>query len=258
MKFKRKLFLGLVFILLFFVAGWKFRLLNIKQIEVNNNGASCINQELIKDELELIGENIFLVNEKNVLIKVTSEYPCVKNLNIEKKIPQKVVVNLEGRKALTRIVTYTPTLEVDISEIISSTSALADWSTPSSPSGKLFIIDGEGVVFGESEDYALPMLFIQEENLNLGERLDKAIFANISIIFEKLGKLNLGISEAKLTDNYLLVKTHPQLIFSLRKDILTQLASLQLILQKAKIDGREMKIVDLRFDKPVVTYLPKK
>ncbi|KKS13713.1 MAG: hypothetical protein UU67_C0020G0034, partial [Candidatus Daviesbacteria bacterium GW2011_GWB1_41_5] len=56
----------------------------------------------------------------------------------------------------------------------------------------------------------------------------------------------------------LIIFAQYKVILSLQKDIPLQLASLQLITEKAKIDGRLIEVVDTRFNKPVVVYAPKK
>ena len=64
----------------------------------------------------------------------------------------------------------------------------------------------------------------------------------------------------KIENNNLIVLTDPILLFTLSKtrdsqdSIYNTLISLQLILNKAKMEGKLIKIVDLRFDKPVVEY----
>lgn len=45
-----------------------------------------------------------------------------------------------------------------------------------------------------------------------------------------------------------------EVIFSNKKDQITQLDSLQLIFARAKIEGKKMAKIDLRFNKPVVIY----
>ena len=52
----------------------------------------------------------------------------------------------------------------------------------------------------------------------------------------------------------ILFKDNLQVIFSLKKEIEVQLDSLQLISSRAKIEGKKIKRLDLRFDKPVVVY----
>jgi len=43
-------------------------------------------------------------------------------------------------------------------------------------------------------------------------------------------------------------------LFNLTKDVNEQLDSLQLISSRAKIEGKQITRIDLRFDKPVIAY----
>jgi len=49
-----------------------------------------------------------------------------------------------------------------------------------------------------------------------------------------------------------LLKNKVQVFFTGQKEIGLQLDSLQLIFNRAKIEGKEIKKIDLRFDKPVI------
>jgi len=88
--------------------------------------------------------------------------------------------------------------------------------------------------------------------------LDEGLFKKISTVFTETRKYEINISEAEVLDQDFLVLSPRKIAFSLKRDILKQLVSLQLILQKAKIDESMIETVDLRFDKPVVKFLPKK
>lgn len=50
------------------------------------------------------------------------------------------------------------------------------------------------------------------------------------------------------------LKNGESVIFSLEKDIDEQINSLQMILKRFKIEGRQFEKIDLRFEKPVITY----
>jgi len=69
---------------------------------------------------------------------------------------------------------------------------------------------------------------------------------------------NLILSKVQLEDEgrALMAVFSGELIclFTLEKEIESQLASLQFILWRAKMEGKSLKTVDLRFDKPVVKY----
>lgn len=52
----------------------------------------------------------------------------------------------------------------------------------------------------------------------------------------------------------LFIDTDEQVILSLQKDLATQIASLQLTIAHLTIDGRRFRLLDFRFDKPVISY----
>ena len=74
-------------------------------------------------------------------------------------------------------------------------------------------------------------------------------------------KMGISVNESFLNDSFFIIKDETsviKVIFRLKNEVDIQLASLQLILDKAKIDEKELEFIDLRFDKPVVRYAPKK
>ena len=80
---------------------------------------------------------------------------------------------------------------------------------------------------------------------------------NIIKIFDKTKSLGIEIKQAWLRENILVTETIPKMIFKL-DNVDSQLASLQLILSEAKIESKELEIIDLRFDKPVIKFAPEK
>ena len=96
-------------------------------------------------------------------------------------------------------------------------------------------------------------------------------FANVSVISplakNKLSKLNnlenqlskekiLFTSVSASADGSFTVKLKDggEVILSSKKDIGSQLSSLQLILSRLTIEGKKLKILDFRFDNPVVSF----
>ena len=77
-------------------------------------------------------------------------------------------------------------------------------------------------------------------------------------ILDKVKIYRLSITEASIFEDVLMNNTAPKIIFKLRNDIDKQIASLQLILEKAKMETSKLEFIDLRFDKPIVRIAPKK
>jgi len=53
---------------------------------------------------------------------------------------------------------------------------------------------------------------------------------------------------------FITLKEGEEIIFSAKKDIEQQIASLQLIMKHFTIEGKLFKRIDFRFDNPVVTF----
>lgn len=111
------------------------------------------------------------------------------------------------------------------------------------------LVDEDGAVLGRTPKTNLPVIFGSQAE---DERIKKAI--DILLAFQlnlwEAGEIRLSSErylEIKLKDNL-------EIIFSLQKETQIQLDSLQLIFSRAKIEGRKIKKIDLRFDKPVVSY----
>lgn len=253
MKFNKLLFLPLILALFIFFV-WKSGILNIRRVDTEIIEAKCVTEEQVKMESSLPGGNILFVGEDAVRNKLLDKFICVKSVVIQRKFPGAVKLTVEGRVAMASVMTFK---DDKLEATPSSQSALLDWSSPQ-PASQQFLADDKGVLFAEFQNGGLPKLFLPEQTVKIGQRLDEGLFKKISTIFVETKKSDINVTEAVVRDQDFLI-LHPQKItFSFKKDILKQLVSLQLILQKAKIDESMIETVDLRFDKPVVKFVPKK
>lgn len=258
----KKIFLLFVFISVVFVV-WNNGILNIRRINIERRDTFCVvSEENIKSSLDLIGKNILFIDENGVNKKLLNKFPCIKNIKLDKKFPQEIKITINERNALASVIPFegTALLVNNLEATPSSQSALLQWSFPSFFE-KQFLVDETGFVFSADRKDDTPLLFWPDKNIKVGYQLNKNDFDKISQIFVKLRDLedlNFGSNiKTKVVNKSFLVQTAPRIVFSLEKDVLRQLASLQLILQKAKIEKKVMETVDLRFDKPVVIYYSK-
>lgn len=74
----------------------------------------------------------------------------------------------------------------------------------------------------------------------------KIELAKASLNFDRFEKTNEG--------NYLVVIGKSNIFFNQSKDSASQVSTLQTLLSKAKIEGRQVKKVDFRFEKLIVEY----
>lgn len=223
-----KKILILALLILIIAVSWlmaKYWVVKVVQVKLSN--VNCVDEEGVKSELGLRDKNMLLVNFNNLENKLKSKYICIKKSNFTKQLPDKLLIDVNGRIG---------TAVVGVS----------------SGSAEFYLVDDEGIVFSKTERIGLP--FILVTNLDL----DKNLLAKAVRILQKIEEINLTVNEAIVDSNQtMLINSDPKLQFNLNQDIEVKLASLQLILDKAKIDNEKMDFIDLRFEKPVVKFTPK-
>lgn len=263
-KFQKRLVILLLSISTVFII-WKLGVFNINKINVTISNVVCANEEDIEKVTGLSGKNILFTDSVKIKENLQNQFPCIKEVELKKSFPNTVNLNIAGRNVFARLVSFNSvSLSLkNLEATPSSTAALLDWSKPNL-SSLAFLADEEGVIFKEGEESSLPFVLLPEPELKIGQKLDGELFAKLAQIFNKLRELNFGTLQtgnlndvalsAKVVDGAVLIHDEEKVVLSLQKDLLRQLASLQLILEKAKIDGDVIEMIDLRFDKPVVVY----
>lgn len=78
--------------------------------------------------------------------------------------------------------------------------------------------------------------------------------SNLANLLRKSG-INYSLISSSSDLSYLVkLETGEEIIFSSKKDLNSQVSSLQLVLSRLKIEGKSFKRLDLRFDQPVVVF----
>lgn len=222
----------------------------VKKIIVSD--VSCATADEVRQRLAIQGKSIFFI--KGDLTEKVQSILCIESTSYTKKYPDTIDLTIKEREAIVRLSSYVKNLDLDLGEAsVSSQTALIDWSFPVSSQSSFAVADKTGLIFAETSDFGLPVLLVEGVDLKLGEKVKDPNFYRIQVIISKLKEL-VGFNLMKLDGISVLIDATPKIAFSIERDELIQLGSLQLLLQKAKIDGREIKYVDLRFNKPIVTY----
>lgn len=253
MVFKSKVKKGrqiafLIILLVAFILGGGLFLLStnfqIKAVNIKTNNISCTDENKIRSSLNL-PTNIFLLNENDLEKNLKNLYFCIGEVSLIKKYPSQIEIFVFGRAPSVFL--------VEILEVGSEESSI---SGEASRSG--FIADRAGVIFSKSEsNFGLPVILI-EDQLKLGEEIEQNAVEICLKVIEELQKVESNIDKFLIKPQKLVTSLgKPRIIVSLQKDIKVQLTALQLILQKAKIDNKELESVDLRFENPVIKYASK-
>lgn len=250
-----------IIIILIFVLV-KFNPFNVKEVEVKAERVDCVNSEDLKTTADLLGQNILLIDGIFLEKKLKDNYFCVRRIKVDKNLPNEIILSVSGRQPVAILVGTKDKIEVSTSSGEASLSAEQASSSAMfnfMGGGDQFLVDDEGVIFSKDISGENPKIFFEGIILSVGEKLEDGVIKNALKILERVKIFGVDVNEAKIySQNTLLVKAAPKMIFSLNSSIDLQLAALQLLLEQAKINEENMEFVDLRFEKPIVKYAPRK
>jgi hypothetical protein len=244
--------------------------LKIKDVVIEANQLTCTTADQIKQQVNVVGQNFLLVKVTDLENKLRKQYICLDNIKVEKKFPDQLDVNVKNRLpvALVSVIKAKPSLQLNLTEATpSSQTALLDFSVPAPAPDSLYLVDKNGVIYADSQsqDIGMPFFYLVDNSVYIGRIIDKDGLNNLLKVLDQLSKWEIYSSHVKDNQTELLIDGQPKLVFSLTKDVKEQLASLQLILEQAKMnsnpiqsDSKYINLVDLRFNKPIVIYAPKK
>ncbi len=260
------LFILLILGLGFFI--YRIGLLNIKSVNVNLHQVDCASKQQIMDQAGLIGQNFFLLNKSAVANNLKTKFLCVGMVEISRNFPSTVILNISGRTAaaiLTKVgekgATASANLVDQFSQAEATDSAEASGSAQVNDlSGPSFLVDVDGVIYSNKiEQIVAPRVYISDISLSLGQTLSGSLIISTLKILSAVKNLGIDPKESQIySKSILLISSTPKMIFLLDDKINEQIASLQLIYGQAKIDHKTLEFIDLRFDKPVVKFAPKK
>lgn len=93
---------------------------------------------------------------------------------------------------------------------------------------------------------------LSKEALNIASQND----ASLGIVERLLHEKNIHYTSVTASDNALTVmlEKDKKVILSQKKDLSLQISSLQFILSRLTMEGREFSSLDLRFDKPTIIW----
>jgi len=237
------LFLALIYVFL------RSDFWRVKEVKCRFNQLDC-NQEIAEQITELsLGNNLLFFPRQTTIKKIKEILIQVDTVSIKKIIPNKILFELSSRKPVVA-------LAVELSpESESTVSAKPQFSL----TGVYYLTDEQGVVVKKMEESQnLPLiLFNHDPQLKNGEKITQE---EVQKTIEILMGMKLRLLEPKVSrpvsfrEIEIWLGNEVLVLFSGQKDISIQLDSLQLIYSRSKIEGKQVKKIDLRFDKPVVVY----
>lgn len=256
-KLLKKIFFLLVFLILL-LGGFYFiksDFFAVKKINIETDNLSCVDEGEIKTALDFFGKNIFFIDLKKKEDGLKIKFICIRNIDFSKSYPDSLDVKVSGRR---------PEIIFVNSKLNESSGSAIEKiiNTPSSQSADIFeggeeyILDSEGVIFGK-DGVNLNKVYVFLD-ISVGEKIEQILVENLIKIFEKIKDFGINNPDFVLeSENLIIINTSPMIELRINGGIDNQLAALQLILEKAKIDNASIEFIDLRFDKPIVKYSSK-
>lgn len=209
----------------------------VKRIDCRLNGQECPPE--IKGELMKFfqGESILSLSPSEAAEKIKNSPLRISEAVVKKRFPYGLglVFELEERKPKAAVI------------------------NEGNSEGGFYLVDQDGFLLEKTAEVpSLPLVFTtQLPERQIGEKfevdeLEKAIFILVDLQLRLLKPKLARVASPREIEVWF--EGNAQAIISPQKNLNEQLDSLQLIFSRTKIEGEKPKRIDLRFDKPVISY----
>jgi len=211
---------------------WQADIFKIKNVICRINEQPCPMDVWADLTRTATRENIIFLSTQKLARQLEKKIPLLETVKIKKIFPDKILFEFRKRSAAAAI-------KVDGQK-------------------RFLIVDEDGFLLEKVKKTNLPIILTDQSiGLSIGGRLDRdEVVWTIAL----LKNLKLKLLEPQVTKIVsprrieLTLKGGPVVVFSSRKEAEIQLDSLQFIFSRAKIEGKRISKIDLRFDKPVAVY----
>ena len=238
---------GLLVALIIFLG--RSQLFNINKVSCHLQQHPCP-LEFEKVLVSFYGQNIFKLNDDLIKDKLIEMDNSITDINISKRLPD--VVNIE----MSRRVSVAQLVKVDQLEFIGLESTQSA-TISGKVNGWYYQLDKSGEIFSQRDQSLpnLPLVMVASSfSLGIGKSAISELVAQLIgqlqghyVSFESITILDSSTVIIKVISSaYAILDSH--------QSFAPQVASLQYILSKSKIGQENPAKIDLRFDKPVLTY----
>ena len=218
----------------------------IEKITCRLDDQDCPPDLLAKTTELSLGKNLIFFPKQSFEQNIQNNFPQTGEIKIKKGFFKNISFFIASQKAVAALAVQLPLSN-------EATSSGQEFSL----SGVFYWLTQDGTVLGKT-DHAddLPLVLIEKDpNLNVGQVFQQE---ESTVIMPLLMGLKLHVIDFKLIrivslrEIEIWLQGQILVLFNGEKDLESQLDSLQLILSRAKIEGKSIKKIDLRFDKPVI------
>lgn len=229
-KIKLFLFFLLLCLILFFVLFFFNQFFLVKKIEIISE-----KKFLLANQNELLNKNLIFINKNKIAKKIIKENSLLKDVVVSKTWPNSIKLY---------VFFYDPVAALTVNN------------------GFFYLsVDGRIISKTKNNQLSSPIInYYQRLNNNffqIGDWIDYSDIRQTLFYIDKLGQINLRILTIDIKGQDMLVfnlEDDKKIVFSSNKEKETQIYQLELIIRQFKIEGKEFKKIDLRFEKPVITF----
>lgn len=218
-------------------------LFKVKSLDCRLNAYPCpLSLEPVL--LSFIGKNIFLLDGAAVSRQIMSFDPTLTDIRVTKSLPSRLNLDLTRRL---------PVAEIDLAGGISFSASVS-----AEPTGRKLYLDKSGFIYTPVTflPQSLPLVW-WPESLPLVEG-ESALSRELARLVNTLNVYYVGFTKiTRLPDESLYVvetASGPKALIGIENDFAPRVGSLQFILSNIKIGDKVPDKIDLRFDKPILTY----
>ena len=228
---KRRLFILLLFGLGGYVIWWLVfsDYFSISDVSCTLDSGQC-NEQILAEIDKNKGKSSLRFNTHELEDKISKSDPYISKAEVKIQLPNKIKVTLSVRQSFISLRTINSNFEM--------------------------VVDDQGYVFriNNQPENTTPSVFVKEITEELGTRIkDENLLLTLKLVkllneqFITFSSLSLDKETATVV-----LSDDVQAIFSVQENITRQVTSLQRILSQATIDS-EFKIIDIRYEKPIIS-----
>ncbi len=229
-KLKFFLFFSLLCLLFFSILFFINQFFLIKKVELISD-----KKFLLANKDELINKNLIFINQDKIAKKIILENSLLKTAVVDKVWPVTLKIT---------VYFYDPMAALIVNQ-------------------GFFNLSADGRILSKIKDGqpSLPIInYYQKLNSNsfqTGDWIDYKDIQQTLFFIDKLGQINLMPLTIDIKGQDMLVfnlNDDKKIVFSNKKEKELQDYQLEFIIRQFKIEGKEFKKIDLRFDKPVIAF----
>lgn len=219
----------LLAVLLLFIVGQRAGVGKLQGIICKTQYGPCLQNEEEKLE-QWRGQNLLFLSSGKIKEEFSQDFR-IKDVYVQRVFPGSLQVFLERRKPIIG-------LRVDL------------------PEEGVFLVDADGVVLEFTRESGLPLIRLSEGGIVVGQKVAEPVLQASQILYLifKLQLQSQGLSGTLTGSEFTVSLGDVDALFTTKNEPRVLVGALQLILARSRIDGKQPKVIDLRYSNPVLKY----